>query len=229
MEELEEESKGEETTQGIHWLQALVWGVFLSGVMFGLGFLAGSRWGEQRVSEMGPARVTRLMPPSVEVRPPGGEALPAEEGETGGKVWGILTGREGPSPAAEGQGPTRPKAQEGLSRAQPPQSPSPDQKEASSAQTPPAASSSHGVRAGSPRYSLQVISVQGREKAETIVRELTGKGYPSPRIIPAEVPGRGTWYRVRVGPFETKEEAEGWARQIRDRERMQPQIVRDRD
>jgi len=74
-----------------------------------------------------------------------------------------------------------------------------------------------------------VISVQGREKAESIVRELTGKGYPSPRIIPAEVPGRGTWYRVRVGPFQTKEEAESWARQIRDRERMQPQIVRDMD
>ncbi len=229
MEELEGEKRGEETTQGIHWLQALVWGIFLSGVMFGLGFVAGSRWGEQRVAEMGPARVTRLMPPSVEVRPPGGEALPAEEGDTGGKVWGILTGKEGPSQAAEGQGPTRPKAQEGLPRVQPPQPPSTSQKEVSPAQGPPAASPSIGIRSGSPRYGLQVVSVQGREKAESIVRELASKGYPSPRIIPAEVPGRGTWYRVRVGPFETKEEAESWARQIRDRERMQPQIVRDRD
>lgn len=229
MEELEEESRGEERTQGIHWLQALVWGIFLSGVMFGLGFLAGSRWGEQRVSDVGRARVTRLMPPSVEVRPPGGEVHQAEEGETGGEVWGILTGKEGPPPAAEGQGPTRPKAQEGLLKAQPPQWPVPNQKEASPVQGPSAASSSQGVRAGSPRYGLQVISVQGREKAESIARELSGKGYPSPRIVPAELPGRGTWYRVRVGPFETKEEAESWAKQIRDRERMQPQIVRDRD
>jgi cell division protein FtsN len=58
-----------------------------------------------------------------------------------------------------------------------------------------------------------------------MVRDLTAKGYPGVRMIQAEIPGRGTWYRIRMGAFDRREDAEGWAKQVRDRERMQPQLV----
>jgi cell division septation protein DedD len=73
------------------------------------------------------------------------------------------------------------------------------------------------------------MSVQGQEKAEAIVKEMTAKGYPSPRIIKSEVPGRGVWYRIRMGLFNTREEAEGLSRQLRDRERVQPQVVAEKN
>jgi cell division septation protein DedD len=82
-----------------------------------------------------------------------------------------------------------------------------------------------GGRPGSSRYSVQVVSVQGREKAESVVKELNGKGYPVVRMVPTELPGRGTWYRIRVGDFDRREDAEGLINKIRERERVQPQLV----
>ncbi len=84
------------------------------------------------------------------------------------------------------------------------------------------------VQSPSSRFALQVVSVQSREKAEAIVRELNGKGYPLVRITQAEVPGKGTWYRIWMGSFEKKEEAESLKKQVLERERLQAQIVQDK-
>jgi len=61
-----------------------------------------------------------------------------------------------------------------------------------------------------PKYTIQVGSFQDRESAERLALELESKGFDA-YVEKAQIPGRGVWYRVRVGTFETKAEAQAWA------------------
>lgn len=59
--------------------------------------------------------------------------------------------------------------------------------------------------AGSGGYTIQVGAAQGRPEAERLAgRFRTWR----PRVEPAEVDGKGRWYRVRVGSFASRDEAE---------------------
>jgi DedD protein len=55
-------------------------------------------------------------------------------------------------------------------------------------------------------FTLQLGASQNRDDAERMVSRLREKGY-APYIIAADVPGKGTFYRVRMGSFATKEAA----------------------
>jgi DedD protein len=55
-------------------------------------------------------------------------------------------------------------------------------------------------------YALQLSSFQDRVEAELFIRKLRARGL-EPRIVPAQIPGRGLWYRVRLGSYESWEEA----------------------
>ncbi|MCY1023747.1 SPOR domain-containing protein [Pyxidicoccus sp. MSG2] len=55
-------------------------------------------------------------------------------------------------------------------------------------------------------FTLQISSFPDRQEAERFAARLRGDGY-APYILAAEVPGRGTWYRVRMGSFATKDDA----------------------
>ncbi|MER3446143.1 MAG: hypothetical protein C4291_04570 [Candidatus Dadabacteria bacterium] len=57
------------------------------------------------------------------------------------------------------------------------------------------------------RYTVQIGASQREEEAKKIVKRLISKGYPA-FIKSVEIPGKGTWYRIRVGTFKTREEAE---------------------
>lgn len=56
-------------------------------------------------------------------------------------------------------------------------------------------------------YSVQVASSREIDAADRLVKMLGDKGYPA-YIIKAEVAGKGTWYRVRAGNFNSPAEAE---------------------
>jgi len=58
-----------------------------------------------------------------------------------------------------------------------------------------------------PNCSLQVAAYSDRAQAVALVKNLSESGYDNPRICEKEVPGKGTYYRVRVGPFTSREEA----------------------
>ena len=60
---------------------------------------------------------------------------------------------------------------------------------------------------------VQVGSTQERFEAERIAARFASSGA---RVSAADVPGKGRWYRVRVGSFETREAAD---RYLRDLER----------
>jgi DedD protein len=55
-------------------------------------------------------------------------------------------------------------------------------------------------------FTLQLSAFQNRPEAERFASRLRDRGY-APFIVSAEVPGKGTWYRVRMGSFPSKDAA----------------------
>lgn len=56
------------------------------------------------------------------------------------------------------------------------------------------------------RFTLQVGSFQDKEEADTFFRGLSGGPY-DPYMVEADVPGKGKYFRVRVGGYGTFDEA----------------------
>ena len=57
------------------------------------------------------------------------------------------------------------------------------------------------------RLTVQVASVKDPEDANNVITKLKSKGFPAYKTI-ARIPGKGIWFRVRVGPFESRTEAD---------------------
>ncbi|PTL80752.1 SPOR domain-containing protein [Vitiosangium sp. GDMCC 1.1324] len=55
-------------------------------------------------------------------------------------------------------------------------------------------------------FTLQISAFQNRPEAERFAAKLRDRGY-APYIVSAEVPHKGTWYRVRMGSFPSKDAA----------------------
>lgn len=60
--------------------------------------------------------------------------------------------------------------------------------------------------AGEGAYTLQLSSFQDKTEALQFVKTLQDTGM-KPYVVAAQIPGRGTWYRVRLGTFSSWEEA----------------------
>ena len=56
------------------------------------------------------------------------------------------------------------------------------------------------------RFTVQVASTKDLKDADRLVSRLKTKGYPAYKIL-GKVPGKGIWFRVRVGPYGNKDEA----------------------
>ncbi len=72
-----------------------------------------------------------------------------------------------------------------------------------------------------PEYQVQAISVQSATEASRITRELIAMGLPA-RSERAEL-SSGSWYRVMVGPYNSKREAERIINRLEERN-MTPEI-----
>ncbi len=76
-------------------------------------------------------------------------------------------------------------------------------------------------------YSLQVGAFPDASSAQSLVERLSQKGY-AVRIVSAEVAGKGTWYRVRVGDFKARDKAEQKCSQLSDNEGLFALVVPER-
>ena len=74
------------------------------------------------------------------------------------------------------------------------------------------------------RYTLQVSSHQERDSAEQEVRRMKQNGFAA-FIVPSFVPGRGTWYRVRIGSFASKNSAEKLEKEVHAKVGVTPIIT----
>ncbi|HSC86099.1 MAG TPA: SPOR domain-containing protein [Polyangiaceae bacterium] len=73
-------------------------------------------------------------------------------------------------------------------------------------------------------FSVQVSSFKNQDDAERFVTELRRRGHHAYRIA-ANVPGRGLWHRVRVGPFKTKYEATVYKKKLEESERLTALVI----
>jgi DedD protein len=89
--------------------------------------------------------------------------------------------------------------------------------------TPP--DSTDGAQAGHDGgYQLQVSSFHTQAEANAFADQLRARGHHA-YVMEARVPGRGTWYRVRVGPFPTQHAATQYRASFEAKEHVVPFIV----
>jgi cell division protein FtsN len=84
----------------------------------------------------------------------------------------------------------------------------------------PAAATSAAARTG---YAVQVAAVNAKGEADSIAKRLAGKGYSAYVEDPK---GSQKMYRVRVGTFKTRREAQTTADRLKKEENFKPWVTR---
>jgi len=92
---------------------------------------------------------------------------------------------------------------------------------------PPAAAKPEPVKAAaqSKAFALQVASYQDSTQAKELLSRLDGKGYGKARVVKAEVPGKGTYFRVRLGPFPDRAKAQKVQEKLQKGEGLKALVV----
>jgi len=173
-------------------------GVAACAVFFSLGFLVGYN---ERASRTAPVteQVTPLpvVPPTV--NPPLETPTPAPKESAAGAAAG-----------APGQ--RKPREETGQAKKAAPAAALPTSaRPASSAATKPAAPATAtpppGVEVGS-AYTVQVAASRNQQDAEKLVKELKARGYAVFIVTPEFAHANDNLFRIQVGPFATRAEAE---------------------
>jgi cell division protein FtsN len=183
-----------EVSLGGFQIASIVVGALLAlGVVFFLGLEVGQRVGTRRAEAARPATLGDLDAAATSAMPPAARDL----------TFPVQLPKAKPPP------PPPPRTPEPATTAEPPApAPSP------SPSPPPAPAAANGAAAGggsSPAvaarggWTVQLGASQRREEAEGLARKVQGLG---PRIEEADIPGKGHFFRVRVGRFETRADAE---------------------
>jgi DedD protein len=178
--------------------------IFLLGVFVGRGVRAEGGAIDPLVAQQ-PATVPDIPP----VASSSGSEPPASAAEDlsyparlGSAAAPRETLRDTPAPAPEPVAPT----------AAPPSAP------------PAAAASNVPTEPAGEGFAIQLAALGKREEAEVIVRRLAGKGYSAYLMAPAT--GAPPVYRVRVGKFKDRREAESISSRLQKEEQFKPWIVR---
>lgn len=74
------------------------------------------------------------------------------------------------------------------------------------------------------KFSIQVGSYLNVDEAHTMVGRWKAKGY-SAFYVSADIPGKGRWYRVRLGSFQTKPEAQVFLSEFKEKENVEAFIA----
>jgi len=98
--------------------------------------------------------------------------------------------------------------------------PPPARAAAEPATTAPSTEAASPSRSG---YAVQVAAVNGRGEADAIVKRLAGKGYSAYLEVPR---GKAKMFRVRVGTFRTRREAQTIAAKLKREEKFKPWVTR---
>jgi cell division protein FtsN len=69
-----------------------------------------------------------------------------------------------------------------------------------------------------------VAAYQREGDAATVRDRLARKGYPA--FVTSASTAAGTWFRVRVGGYETRNEAQAVATQLKREEQLEPWVTR---
>lgn len=99
--------------------------------------------------------------------------------------------------------------------------------DAAAKETAPAKGSFIRVKSGdNAKYSIQIGSYPKLDEASKIEGEWKEKGYPA-YIMIADIPDRGRWYRVRIGGFESRQDAGRYLTDLKGNENVEALIVQN--
>jgi len=107
------------------------------------------------------------------------------------------------------------------------EAPSPVKPKQASSNQPQTSAKKESARASTDvklRYTLQTASYQEKEMAEDEVKRLKKSGYAA-FISSSHLPGKGIWYRVRLGSFSNRSAAEKLQKTIHSKEGISPIIT----
>lgn len=116
---------------------------------------------------------------------------------------------------------------EQLRKAEPPAdppSPKPEAPASASAREGGAAAAAASTEPPGPGFAIQVAALRERDEADQIVKRLAGKGYPAYVVAPLK--GAPSVYRVRVGKYKDRREADTVAARLQKEEQFKPWVVR---
>lgn len=88
----------------------------------------------------------------------------------------------------------------------------------------PAAAAAVSSEPAGPGFAIQVAALKEKDEADTIVKRLASKGYPAYVVAPPK--GTPSMFRVRVGKFKDRREADSVAAKLQKEEQFKPWIVR---
>ena len=195
--------------------------IFLCGVMVGRGARAA------RGEEAEPAAIASSNPQPVEQSGPPAAEPPAPAPETAAdglsyhkRLEGTGATPETLKPQPDASAPAQP-APAAAAPAPPPAAaaPKPERRAATPAPT-------NVPSAGRPgAWVVQVIATRDRAVATSVLTRLTGKGYPAFLVNPAAGAAQ-PFYKVHVGRFNDRREAERISARIKKEEQFQPWISR---
>ena len=88
----------------------------------------------------------------------------------------------------------------------------------------PIAEAAPGPASAGDGFAVQVAAVNVRGDADAIVKRLVSKGYAA--YVQEPPNGTGTVFRVRVGTFKTRREADLIAARLQKEEQIKPWVTR---
>jgi DedD protein len=204
--------------------------IFLCGVLVGRGVRAERGAGES--AAVNPAAETMPQQPSAPAPTPAGSDPTAAAPPPAVDDLSYFNRLEKQSTPAEQlkAAPDKRTAAERASpaetRATPPPPPAPVPKEPARPATvaPAQATPALAAEPGGSGFAVQIAALNVRSEADAIAKRLASKGYSAYVLAPAS--GTPSVYRVRVGKFPTRREAESMAARLQKEEQFKPWITR---
>ena len=217
--------------------------IFLCGVMVGRGVRADRADGVSSVSDLGtspaaqassgpaPAPPARPLPASEPPNPRDDESVQNALTEKNPKDTKLVPAAKDTQPlkppAAAAAPAPKPAAVEkpAAEKAAPAEKPAPAHADAGASKppaqiAPPAAPGT--VASGG--FAVQITALRDRGEADAIVKRLAAKGYPAYVVNP--LPGKPPVYRVQVGRFPERAEADRIASRLQKEEQFSPWVTR---
>jgi cell division septation protein DedD len=193
--------------------------VFLFGVFVGRG----AREARGSMADGGMAAPGEVVPDAAGLEAPLADGAPKPAAGGSGAPPLSYPERLGKTPPAERVNPARPPVGDRPGDTPPPEVPAEPVPDARSAPAPTATRPASAT--GEALWSVQVEAVRRRDEAEAIVKRLKAKGYDAYVFVP-EGDQLGV-FRVRIGSFKDKREAEQLAeRVLREDKRYKPWVTR---
>lgn len=196
--------------------------IFLCGVLVGRGVRGDHPGAAEETSAAITADPAASPPPQAATPPAGEPPAPSDELSYPERLQRetppqenlkLVRPAEPPPPVAEPQ----------PSRGVAPPAPAPA-RQAPVAATPPVAAAASAEPSGL-GFAVQVMTFPDRRGADTLVAQLSKKGYPAFVAGPVTSGGRSI-YRVRVGKYKDRREAEAVSHRLETEEQFKPWIAR---